>query len=186
MKELNSCSTAVIVAIVLSSIPTSRLGLWDWEAWNQKPLCASYKIKPCWRNHTVLELVLRMKTVSVTMYWTYGLMGRVLPLWSRPPGPQISLSIISVPRFPLSPTNKLFLISCFDPSSWGKVPPLGRKGPEVKGCSHRPRAPGWALAVWHSPCQSQPNAVVCKSAKRREVMSEGFSLFSHVNIQPLR
>lgn len=69
MKELNSCSTALIVAIVLSSITTSRLGLWDWEAWNQKPLCASYKIKPCWRNHTVLELVLRMKTVSVTMYW---------------------------------------------------------------------------------------------------------------------
>jgi len=118
--------------------------------------------------------------------WTYGLMGRVLPLWSRPPGPQISLSIISVPRFPLSPTNKLFLISCFDPSSWGKVPPLGRKGPEVKGCSHCPCAPGWALAVWHSPCQSQPNAVVCKSAKRREVMSEGFSLLSHVNIQPPR
>lgn len=48
---------------------------------------------------------------------TYGPMGRVLPLWSRPPGPQISLSMVSVPRFPLSPTNRLFLISCFEPSS---------------------------------------------------------------------
>lgn len=71
-------------------------------------------------------------------------MGRVLPLWSRPPGPQISLSIVSVPRFPLSPTNRLFLISCFEPSSWGKVPPLWGKGWRWRGCSHHPtsHAPG--------------------------------------------
>lgn len=57
---------------------------------------------------------------------TYWPMGRVLPLWSKPPGPQILLSIISVPTFPLSPTNKLFFISCLEPSSYGKVPPLQR------------------------------------------------------------
>lgn len=182
-KESNCCSTAVIVTVVLSSITTSGLGLWDWKAWNQNLLCASYKIKLCWRNHTVLDMVLRVECDDV-LSWTYGPMGRVLPLWSRPPGPQISLSIVSVPRFPLSPTNKLFLISCFDPSSWGKVPPLGRKGLEVKGCSHHPRAPGWAPAVQHLPCQGQPNAVVCKSARRREVHQKGFlclaiSIYNH-------
>lgn len=58
------------------------------------------------------------------MVQTYWPMGRVLPLWSRPPGPQILLSIISVPTLPLSPTNRLFFISCLEPSSYGKVPPL--------------------------------------------------------------
>lgn len=58
------------------------------------------------------------------MVQTYWPMGRVLPLWSKPPGPQILLSIISVPTLPLSPTNRLFFISCLEPSSYGKVPPL--------------------------------------------------------------
>lgn len=58
---------------------------------------------------------------------TYWPIGRVLPLWSKPPGPQILLSIISVPTLPLSPTNRLFLISCLEPSSYGKVPPLQRE-----------------------------------------------------------
>lgn len=57
---------------------------------------------------------------------TYWPIGRVRPLWSRPPGPHTLLSIVSVPMFPLSPTKRLFFISCFEPSSWGKVPPLGK------------------------------------------------------------
>lgn len=74
---------------------------------------------------------------------TYWPIGRVLPLWSRPPGPQILLSIISVPTLPLSPTNRLFLISCLEPSSYGKVPPLWGGGvwnePSAAGFPHRAR-----------------------------------------------
>lgn len=119
--------------------------------------------------------------------WTYGPMGRVLPLWSRPPGPQISLSIVSVPRFPLSPTNRLFLISCFEPSSWGKVPPLEGKGWRWRGCS-QPVPHAVAQPVWHLPRQGQPNAIVCKPAGRREVLQKRFlfgfvRLFYHVKLK---
>lgn len=62
---------------------------------------------------------------------TYWPIGSVRPLWSKPPGPQILLSIISVPTLPLSPTNRLFFISCLEPSSYGKVPPL--QGEDVWG-----------------------------------------------------
>lgn len=73
---------------------------------------------------------------------TYWPIGSVRPLWSKPPGPQILLSIISVPTLPLSPTNKLFFISCLEPSSYGKVPPL--QGEDVWGEMSRgsfPRTP---------------------------------------------
>lgn len=126
---------------------------------------------------------------------TYGPMGRVLPLWSRPPGPQISLSMVSVPRFPLSPTNRLFLISCFEPSSWGKVPPLEKRAGGERAAHTQTQPPAQAVphscihscihsctthlythlyhtAVPHSPCQSQPNAIVSKPAKRREMLQK--------------
>lgn len=70
---------------------------------------------------------------------TYWPIGSVRPLWSKPPGPQILLSVISVPTLPLSPTNRLFFISCLEPSSYGKVPPL--QGEDVWGEASRGSSP---------------------------------------------
>lgn len=112
--------------------------LWDRETWNEI-LSGQWLLnwaalrKPHWAG--VCARSWNRECFDV-LSSTYGPMGRVLPRWSRPPGPQISLSIVSVPRFPLSPTNRLFLISCLEPSSWGKVPPLRRKSWRWKGCSH--------------------------------------------------